>query len=550
MRNYKIIISSFIAGVGLLISGCGDEMLDISPQNIYTEEAVFEDVPFSRGFLNEIYTAVPSGYDRGGWLLDASTDIGNCHFPEAGARMFTQASLSPTSLPVFYGNWWDGNVPTIWQKNYQYIYRANYFLANIDNVTPKNDQEAAEKIRLKGEAYFLRGLFYHELYRWYGGVVLLAKPQSVDDPDLFVPRSSDVETTDFIAATLDSAAELLPEKRTGSELGRATKAAALALKGRQLLFAGQWEEAAEASQQVMSMGYSLFPSYEELFWTKNNNNNEILFAKQYTSVKDTRNHQLFQYHAPPWVGGWGGTQPTQEIVDMYEMSDGSSFDWNNPEHSANPYANRDPRFYATVIYDQAEFTGKVVDLRAESMYGIRGSNNDRTRTGYYLKKFMDPAKFNDGLGLWYGYNNWNEIRYAEVLLNYAEAKNEAEGPDASVYQAINDVRSRVNMPAIPAGLSKEQMRERIRHERTIEFAFEEHYFFDVRRWNSEGGQSLADQVLSKPVSGIDVSMDRTSIQPIENVATRTWNPRMRLLPIAQSEYAKYPAGVLTQNPGY
>lgn len=550
MKKHNRIILSLAASLSLVFTGCGDDMLDVAPQNIYTEEAVFSDVAFARGFLNEIYSGAPAGYDRGGWLLDASTDIGNCHFPDAGARTFTQASLSPTSLPVFYGNWWDGNVPTIWQKNFQYIYRANYFLRNVDRVQPKNDPEAAEKVRLKGEAYFLRGLFYHELYRWYGGVPLLAKPQNVDDQDLFIARSNAVETTNFILATLDSAASLLPEKRSGSELGRATKAAALALKGRQLLYAERWQESADASQAVMAMGYSLFANYEELFWAKNNNNSEVIFAKQYTNVKDTRNHQLYQYHAPPWLSGWGGTQPTQELVDMYEMTDGTNFDWSNPTHSTNPYANRDPRFYATVFYDQAQFGGTTVDLRANSVYGIRGSNNDRTRTGYFLRKFMEPAKFNDGLGLWYGYNHWNEIRYAEVLLNYAEAKNEATGPDESVYKAINDVRARVKMPPIPGGLTKEQLRERIRKERTIELAFEEHHFFDVRRWKDASGQILASTLLSKPVSGIDVSQDRTSVQPFTQAATRTWDPKMRLLPIAQGEYAKYPAGRLEQNPGY
>lgn len=546
MKKFRKLFLS-IATVSLLFSSCED-VFDVEPRQTIASSAVFQDISFTRAYLNEMYEGVPSGYERGFFLLDAATDIGEMGYPWPYAQQWNTGTFSPTNL-IRFGAPWD-NPPSPWARSYQFIYRANDFIANVDGVPTKNAAEEELKKTMKGEAYFLRALFYHELVSFYGGVPLIARPQNIDPVEgLLVPRSSYQESVDFIVATLDSAAALLPDKRTGADVGRASRAAALSLKGRQLLHAEKWAESAAASQQVIEMpGYSLFPDYEKLFWAANNNNSEVIFAKQYINLPNARSHPLHGFNTIPTKGGWGGTQPTQNLVDEYEMIDGLSI-VNSPLYNPNdPYKNRDPRFGFTVLHDKSVFLGEELALYKGAFQGLGGSAGDATETGYFLRKFIDPVIVGGDLNL--GYNNWNSIRLAEVLLNYAEAKNEASGPDQSVYDAVNKVRARpsVNMPPLPAGLTKEQMRDRIRHERTIELAFEEHRFFDLRRWKDENGQYLANSILSQPIYGMEINPARTTYTKFKK-EDRVYDPKHRLLPIEQTELAKY-GGKLVQNPGW
>jgi hypothetical protein len=215
----------------------------------------------------------------------------------------------------------------------------------------------------------------------------------------------------------------------------------------------------------------------------------------------------------------------------------------------DPYKNRDPRFYASIQYEGAQWGGYTVETRVRGQHGIdggaTGTNADATKTGYYMRKFLDEANIsrlyaNNSMA---SYNNWIILRLGEVLLNYAEAQNEAVGPDASVYDAVNRVRARpsVNMPPIPAGLSKEQMREKIRHERAIELAFEEHRFFDVRRWG------LGEEIFNAPIYGMRISEDGKTYTRFK-VEDRVFQPKHYLMPIPQSEIDKNPN--LQQNPGW
>jgi hypothetical protein len=254
-------------------------------------------------------------------------------------------------------------------------------------------------------------------------------------------------------------------------------------------------------------------------------------------------------HPVGYPGGWGGTNPTQELVDTYEMTDGELPATSGLYDANDPYVNRDPRFAATVLYNGTNYRGRAVETNLGGLDGIE-KNGDATKTGYYLRKFMDESFVEYSAVT--GSNNWIHIRYAEVLLNYAEAQNEVGGPDANVYSAINEVRSRasVNMPDLPAGLSQDEMRERIRRERRIELAFEEHRFFDVRRWG------IGEQVFSGAIHGIRIgpngeltgaSADDRPYGLIE-VESRTFLPAHTLAPIPQSEIDKNPK--LNQNTGY
>ncbi|MBD0260304.1 MAG: RagB/SusD family nutrient uptake outer membrane protein, partial [Cytophagales bacterium] len=207
--------------------------------------------------------------------------------------------------------------------------------------------------------------------------------------------------------------------------------------------------------------------------------------------------------------------------------------------------NRDPRFYASIFYDGAPWGGRTMQLRVKGLEGVdggpNGTNGDATRTGYNMRKFMDEGLIGKNLGN--GHNNWPVIRLGEVLLNYAEAQNEAAGPDGSVYESINAVRARpgVNMPPLPAGLGQADLRERIRRERAVELAFEDHRFYDVRRWG------IAEQVLNAPVYGMRISEDGKTFTRFK-VEDRVFGPKNYLMPIPQQELDRNPN--LVQNPGY
>lgn len=533
-----------LAGLSALAAGCSD-ILDTKPLNLVSSELVFQDAAYAKAFLNETYDGVPSGFERGFYLLDAATDIADIGYPWAYSQNWNQGDFSSTNVPKFAAPW-DG-APTQWSRMFNFIRRTNTFISNIDKVVGSEEEKAI----LKGEAYFLRALFYHELVKLYGGVPIITEPQAFEDVDaLFVPRNTFDECVDFIANDLDKAASLLPPTRTGADVGRATRTAALALKGRQLLYAERWSESASASLETMEIpGYELFPNYEELFWAANNNNSEVIFARQYLTLAENRTHPSNQYNSIPLLGGWGGTQPTQNIVDEYEMEDGLSYTVSGLYDPTAPYENRDPRFEASILHDQSVWIGYTLDLTDGAFEGVNGSSNDATKTGYFLRKFMDPAIISVNMDN--GYNNWNIIRLAEVLLNYAEAQNEAGGPDATVYDAVNAVRQRpsVNMPPLPNGLSKQQMREKIQHERLIELAFEEHHFFDLRRWKDAGGEYLANTVLAQAVYGMLINPARTTYTRFKK-EDRVYESKHRLLPIEQSEIVKYKGGTLEQNPGW
>ncbi len=533
----------------VLAVGCKNDLLDTKPLDLVSDAAVFQDIAFARAYLNETYDGVPSGFERGFYMLSAATDEAEMGYPWPYSQNWNQGDFSPTNVPKFAAPW-DGGAPTDWERSYNFIRRANDIIAKIDAVPVSTEADEADKKGIKAEAYFLRALFYHGLVKLYGGVPIVEKAQTLEDSDaLFSPRNTLEECVTFIVADLDRAAAILPDRRTGRDVGRATKVAALALKGRQLLYAERWNESAAASLQAKSVaGYALFPNYEQLFWAANNNNSEVVFARQYLSNADFRTHPGNQFNSVPTKGGWGGTQPTQNIVDEYEMIDGMDYKTSPLYNPADPYTNRDPRFKASILHDKSFWIDETLDLSDGAFQGVNGKSNDATKTGYYLRKFMDPAIIASNNNN--GYNNWNLIRLAEVLLNYAEAKNEATGPDATVYDAVNVVRSRpsVKMPPLPADLTKEQMRERIRHERTIELAFEEHRFFDLRRWKDGGGQYLANTVLNRPVYGMLVNPARTTYTKFKK-EDRVYQAKHRLLPIAQSEIVKY-GGKLEQNPGW
>lgn len=536
----KKVIYSLLSVASISLLSCQKNLLDQVPKDSLSELTVWSDPQGAKQFVNGIYGNMPSGFDRnyGGWakglyLLDGVTDDGDVCMPWTSAEQMETGDFLPSSTP-----WGE-----LWADYYRLVRQTNVALANLDKIPDAN-----AKNQLKGEAYFLRAFVYHDLLRWYGmkstgteptGVPIIDKPLTLKD-SLQIPRSTYDQTVDFILSDLHKAEQILPSK-SGTDAGRATKGAAYALESRVLLYAERWQAAAAAAKQVVDQGeYSLFPDYRTLFLTKNNA--EIIYAKKFQDPDKTHfwtNAGFDVINSPRSFkgandAGWGGNVPTQNFVDSYEMTDGQSQSTSPLYDPTQPYNNLDPRFYATVVYNGSTFRGHVMELFPGGA-DITNQPED-TKTGYNIRKFHDErypiyTKSSD--------QDWVYIRYAEILLNYAEAQNEAVGPDASVYTAINTVRQRqsTNMPPLQPGLTQSQMRNKIRNERRIELAFEEHRFFDIRRWRT------AESLLNGPLYGTKIAkvgpgQFTYTRYPFE---TRKFPFRMYVFPIPQSEVDKNPA---------
>ncbi|WP_209402368.1 RagB/SusD family nutrient uptake outer membrane protein [Pseudozobellia sp. WGM2] len=541
MKIYKRYYTQklFLLTFGLMtLIGCEKDILNQIPKDSLTESLVWEDAQGATQFVNSMYGSMPSGFDRnyGGWakglyILDGTTDDGEVSMGWTHSNQLQSADFLPSNVP-----WGE-----TWADYYGLIRKTNVALENLDNL---EDEETRNS--LVSQVHFLRAFMYHELLRLYGlksegseatGIPLIDKSLNPDD-DLQIPRSSYDAVVDFIVEDLDKAIAALPSKQN-ADAGRATVGAAYALKSRVLLYAERWADAAEAAQEVT--GYSLFPDYRTLFLTKNNE--EIVFAKKFqypdkhhqSNAGGTAGAGWDVYNSPntfkgPSDAGWGGNLPTQNFVDAYDVIDGEPQESSPLFDPNNPWENLDPRFEATVVHDGATFRGREIALHED---GAEGQPDVFMNTGYFLRKFH-----NEDLIIYSQSSDqdWIFIRYAEVLLNYAEAQNEAVGPDGSVYDAINQIRQRAGMPALPGGLSKDDMREKIRNERRIELAFEEHRFFDIRRWR------IAENLLNGPLLGMKIEKDGDNYTYTKfEFEERNFPEKLYVLPIPQDEIDKNPA---------
>lgn len=495
----------------------------------------------ARGQLNAGYTFLQDGYNRyNGAMLAAGSDEAVNSNLNSAVNIFNNGTWS--SLRTLDDNY---------AINYNGIRQVNVFLANSHraNIVPLTDIP-----RLRGEAFFLRAFFHFELWKRYGGIIIADHVFTTAD-NLDLPRNTSQETLNQILKDCDSAGVTLPLSVTqygAGDKGRATKAAALALKSRALLYAASplnnpsgdltlWQKAALVSKELMdTKAHSLLASYANISnFTTAAYNSEVIFATAATLRNDIEiNNAPISYN-----GALGLTNPTQELVDAYGMKNGlpitdptSGYDPNNP------YKDRDPRFAQSIIYDGALFKGIAVSTAVDGKDGI-GKSVNATKTGYYMRKFLsESASWNQTTNATVR-RPWVIFRYGETLLNYAEAQNEATGPDASVYEAINQIRKRAGVANLPEGLSKDQMRQRIRNERRVELAFEEHRSFDVRRWKT------GETDFGKAVTGMRITNTGTAnTYERFTVENRIFNERMYRYPIPQAEINN--ATKLQQNPGY
>ena len=605
---------------------CNTDFLNTKPLDKISSDATWADGALSQAFVFNVYSYL--GY--GGFeeqSLAAYTD--EAMFTHSGRNIntFTEGSETPGSL-----SWMS---PTYeWNRMYLAIRQANIA---IDNLPKATFSDVKLKDQLLGEALFLRAYYYQQLVRFYGGVPLISKPYGLNE-DYTIARSTYEDCIKFIVADLDKAVTLLDGKTMVA--GRTSKVAALALKSRVLTYAAsdlhdgatvkskvsslasypnlelvayttgdrtsRWQAAKAAAKAVLDLtsGYRLNltapasaadgrANYVSISMGGKSAvgdasaENELLFQRTHTALYVAEdNWPLGGIHyginnGPNGYHNWAGNTPIQQLVDDYEMMDGSKFDWNKASQKADPYANRDPRLGATILYD-----GSIWKPRPSDVAGLEPANQVQTgyyddgkggringidtresavenwngsRTHYYTRKFIDSDP-----GIADNQSSaqvipWPFIRTTEIALNYIEASIEV-GDEAEAKNWLNKIRFRAGMPAVTdAGAA---LKNRYRNERRVELVYEEHRYHDARRWviapTTVGRGIKAINVDAKLKPGAtpsvpykyDKSKYTYTYTPVDNTEneTRNWNDKMYFRPISRDEINRN--AKLIQNPGY
>ncbi|MDB5006714.1 MAG: hypothetical protein JWP45_1107 [Mucilaginibacter sp.] len=574
MRNYKNIFWVAIISLACGISAC--KKYEQFPVDKQTLNIVFDKYDSlgtnAHSYLNSIYALLRDGHNVVATdYLDAASDdaVSSAAGSTNQVTVLSTAAYNSSTLPA-NENVWSGTA-SYWAG----IRMANEFVSNIGVVPVQQTYNGySMKYTWKSEARFLRAYFYFELVKRFGGVPLLGdKVYSIND-NISLPRNSFSDCINYITSECDAIKDSMltnPIISPNAYYGRATKGAAMALKARVLLYAAsplfnggnidaanpltgytnadqtRWVAAAQAAQDVINLNvFSLDQSFKDVFLTQNNP--EIIFIRQ-----GDNGNTIESANGPvgfPAANGLGRTSPTQDLVDAFPMNNGLPItDVSSGYDSNNPYANRDPRLSYTVLYNGAQW----LNTQLQTFEGGQSKPNtgqQQTLTSYYMRKFM--GNFENANA--YGAHNedWVILRYAEVLLDYAEAENEAlASPNSNVYSTIISLRKRAGINAgsdgmygLKAGMTQADMRAVIQNERRIELAFEESRYFDIRRWK------IAETVMNQPRRGetINQSGNATTYNIINVLTTKFTQPKMYLYPIPYDEVLKNPN--MKQNPGW
>jgi hypothetical protein len=523
MKN-KTIIISFLA---VLLCSCED-FLDRQPLNEYSESSLWKSEKDALIALNGCY----QNWESGTWIIymDVASDNAFNPYPWEGYQMYGNMTLlTPTNV---------GNH----KWNFNTIQKCNWFLANIDN-TPAGEEI---KKRMKGEARFLRAYKYFVMSQLYGDVPLVTTNISPEEANS-ITRTSKTDVLNFVLDELAAITSDLPESYPESDAGRITKGAAYALKARAELFNQKYEECVASCNNIMEK-YTLFPDYTELFRIQNENNSEIILDIEYLE-NDVMFDMLGVLLPQSVMGAWNSIDPIQPLIDAYEMSSGKTI--NDPSSGydpEDPYKDRDPRLEATVIRPGALYYGAYFNP-LENFPGNLDYYATENYSGFAVRKYAPyPDDFND---IWNVGLNIPLIRYAEVLLTYAEAKIELDQIDNSVYEAIDKVRNRAGMPAVDRIEYNTQikMRELVRRERRVELAMEGLRWYDIQRWRI-GTEVMNGQVYGSRLGTVDMSTGKLTFSEgqIENEIRGFDETKNYLWPIPQRE--RDINAQLTQNPNY
>jgi len=612
---YILVLITFFA------TACKKEFMDVAPPDKISADLVWTDPALAQAFVNDIYNGLSSGGFSEQMLASVSDEALFTH-PTRGIDLVNNGTINPSTLGWVDDTWG-------YKQMYNRIRACNTV---IERIAGGNNGLSSQSIKdqLLGEAYFLRAYYYQQLLRFYGSVAIITKTYGLND-DFKVKRNTYEECVNFIVKDCDEAAKLLAGKTL--DKGRTNSLAALALKSRVLIYAAsdlhdrakltakisgiaaqkldflsyasgnqteRYRLAQAAAKAVLDAGtgYKLALSAPATDGQLNFKSiamgggskapgidataaTELIFGRYFITLSNNRHGQQ---NGPNGYHNWAGNTPIGLLVDDFEMNDGTKFSWTNPLQKANPYQNRDPRFYATILYDGATWkprdkasgnvdpanqiqTGvydlasggtvtdfKGLDTRASSIENWNGS-----WTGYYYHKFIDPdpniveASAPQTIP-------WPFFRYTEAVFNYIEASIElGELDNAKTW--LNRIRFRAGMPAITA-TSQADLRTAYRHERRIEMAYEEQRYHDTRRW------LIAEETLGRKVTYIKVIgkfkpgktmsapyhydttvYDYTYTPVVENAQeNRSWDNKLYFRPFSRDEVNKN--NLLEQNPGY
>lgn len=602
--------------LSLVVFGCNDDFVNTKPLDQLGESTVWTDASLAEAFVSEIY----AGFGNGGFdeQMNASlTDETIFTHPGRNITTITESRSNPANP-----GWINGTLS--WGNMYLRIRACNLALSNLE--APKFTNPVLVD-RMKGEVKFLRAYYYQQLIRYFGAVPIIDKPFTLNDSDFLSPRNTWEECVNFIVKNCDEAAALLDGKTTAA--GRANKAAALALKARVLIYAAsdlhdmptakskssvlssyakpelvgyvsgdrkaRWEKARDAAKAVLDLpgfGYALnltnpvssadgTANYMNASLAKNGGEKEILIGRYFINAKQEGGGRQGLFNGPNGYHNWAGNTPIQLMIDDYEMMDGSKFDWNKTEHASAPYTDRDPRFYASILYEGARWkprtsdvaskdpvnqiqTGQYILANGTTVFGLdtrKSSVEDwnGSYTGYYIRKFVDPNPAIIDQNTWQQVP-WPILRYTEMVFHYAEALIEL-GDHANALLWLNKVRFRAGMPALTE--TGDALKQRFRNEKRVEMYLEEQRYHDTRRW------MIAPTTLGRKANGINVTGVAKAGATIPNPyrfdpnafsytykvfeidpgkENRAWLDKMYYLPIHRDEMNRN--NKLVQNPGY
>ena len=602
----QIINISLFATLVIFLSACSEDILDKNPLDSYSDPVVWSDIDLARIYLSRAYNQIEHGIDKGEMLGCMGDEL----------IMARGGSNKPWNMGEITADRLGSNRGHLNWGHYSNIQRINLFIQNIGGIEENYEGAEREDVKkqadvLMGEALFLRAWVYHEMMRSFGGLVLLDSPTNLGDEFLQYKRSTFEETINFIVQDCNNAAQLLDYK-SGMEMGRATKEAAMALKARVLIFAASdltagpnvanelvgytnpnrtalWTAARDAAKAVIDLGTmrladfgapdheAVAVNYHAFFETTDLSDDEIIWGKMFRQDVG-RTHRANLRCGPNGIANYGRNGPMQQAVNRYQMVDGSDFfdhfmvdedgyyiNISDTYTYENPYYYREPRFYGTILFDSAVWQPRFSDLAEIDPLGIYERRTRRTIQGgvvtferpgldtrqgpvhewngnyggYVLKKFMKRDiigrdMFND--------NSWIFMRYAEVLLNYAEACLELDQVgEATTY--INMIRNRAGMPDFVG-----DPWEAYHYERFVELYAEDLRWYDIRRWRK------LEELMPKTPKGISI-LEET----VDGVTTTTWREipampdnnvveKMYWIPIQTAELRRAPN--LIQNPGY
>lgn len=619
MKKY---IRSIILGVGALFTtwGCNDDFVNTQPLDQVSESAVWTDAVLSERFVVHIYTYFgQGGFDE--QMVASLTDEAMFTHTGRGITTITESRSNPADI-----GW--VNYTHEWGNMYRGIRAANIAIKNLSDPKFQNTNGIVEQ--LLGEAKFMRAFLYHQLVRFYGAVPLVDRPYELGEDDYEQPRNTMEECINFIVKDCDDAAGLIGDRSIAK--GRASKTAALALKARILLYAAsdlldantakskstamaaygnpelvsmtsgtraeRWQKAKAAAKEVVDLSRHQYmldlsapatpangtQNFKNLSYSRNGGDADMILGRYFTNLKGENGGSIGLYNGPNGYHNWAGNTPLQQFVDAFEMVDGTKFDWNNAAHAKSPYTGRDPRFYASVLYDGAGWKPRTADVASRDpanqiqtgQYEIIDGSGAKvtyngldtrlsavedwngTRTGYYFRKFLDENPAIDAQNTRQEIP-WPVFRYTEAVLNYVEACIEL-GEEQEARTWLNKIRFRAGMPAITD--TGEALRNRYRNERLVELAFESHRYHDIRRWMiapvtvGRKADYISIRGTLKPGKTVTLykydteNYDYTyTVLPVDpGTENRSWLDKMYFLPIHRDEINRN--GNLKQNPGF